>query len=320
MIIDIPDVWATAAQAHRRFVNQVFFSAINRLDEVQGPCTIHQRASVFLIDNLHALISSTARGLPSVVANFDAAFPIERDREVAHQLFSQLIDYDEFSKKDGWETRAWSAYKLCASTRYVICPYCHMAPIDTKLPTDESPDSYRPNLDHFYAKGRYPYLALTLGNLIPSCERCNGPALKHNADFITLPHLHPQSDPESVVFELSLRFPLAAGSQDTLSLYDSPNNYEINLMPNGKESAKADASIRTFQLRARYQIFVEEAFRLRRQLRTSRSRSRMAESDLPALGVEISDVLGFEVKGDAYKNTIAGRLWLDLYKALAEGA
>ena len=37
-------------------------------------------------------------------------------------------------------------------------------------------------LDHFYDKAQYPYLAILKYNLIPSCPFCNGPTGKHSID------------------------------------------------------------------------------------------------------------------------------------------
>ena len=39
-----------------------------------------------------------------------------------------------------------------------------------------------PDLDHFYPKSKYPFLAVTLSNLIPSCLFCNQRA-KNATDF-----------------------------------------------------------------------------------------------------------------------------------------
>lgn len=48
-------------------------------------------------------------------------------------------------------------------------------------------------LDHYYDKGKYPYLALSFYNLIPSCNICNS-KFKTTIDFKEIPHLHPYED------------------------------------------------------------------------------------------------------------------------------
>lgn len=45
-------------------------------------------------------------------------------------------------------------------------------------------------LDHFYPKAKYPYLALSFYNHIPSCSNCNG-KLKRSRDFTVETHIHP---------------------------------------------------------------------------------------------------------------------------------
>lgn len=49
-----------------------------------------------------------------------------------------------------------------------ICPYCNRNYIFTL-----SNESVRPQYDHYFPKSRYPYLALSMYNLIPCCAICN---------------------------------------------------------------------------------------------------------------------------------------------------
>jgi len=236
----------------------------------------------------------------------------------AFKMLRCLINYDSFSKKAGWRKKEWCAYKLCSYARYVICPYCHISPIDTKLPDPEADRGYRPNLDHYYSKDDYPYLALTLCNLIPSCERCNGPQCKHKADFGTMPHLNPLSDLESVRFELNLLPGLRHKLQGTLSHTENSSQYVIELHPCGPDANKVKNSITTFGLTARYALVVDQIFRLRRQLRTLSSRRKMAAQAFPDLKTELADTVGFETDDNSYKRVMIGKLRLDLFRQTCE--
>lgn len=60
------------------------------------------------------------------------------------------------------------------------CFYCNKDFITNfnKDDFDETKEVSTFQLDHFYDKGTYPYLALSLYNLIPSCPTCNSPKVK----------------------------------------------------------------------------------------------------------------------------------------------
>lgn len=54
-----------------------------------------------------------------------------------------------------------------------VCPYCNRSYIFT-VKKDARNGKARPQYDHFFPKSIYPYLALSMYNLIPSCAVCNG--------------------------------------------------------------------------------------------------------------------------------------------------
>jgi len=314
MIIRIPDVWRDAAPAHRLFLRPLLKTAVATLREV--PEAIRLRVADFIERNVKALCSARSAALPPVVQDFEASFTSDDDRKAAKDLIKQHLDYDAFSRKQGWHKRPWSAYKLCSLARYAICPYCHIVPIETKLPADDQDNGLRPNLDHYYAKAQYPYLALTLANLIPSCEKCNGPQCKHTTDFVAIPHLHPLSDPESVQFALTQRTtPHATLLGSKLCNADS-RQFEIRLEPvAGSHAAKVQASLETFGLPERYEVAVDQMYRLRKQLVTLSSRRQMHAALLPDLRTEISDTVGFDISNASYKNVSMGKLRFDIYAA-----
>ncbi|BDB27301.1 hypothetical protein CTP10_R47060 [Cupriavidus sp. P-10] len=312
MIIHIPDVWRDAAHAHRLFLRPLLQTTVLTLRN--GPEAIKLRVADFLDRNVKALCSARSVALPPVVQDFEATFVSDDDRTAAKNLIKQHLDYDAFSRKRGWHKRSWSAYKLCSLARYAICPYCHIVPIETKLPADDRDDGLRPNLDHYYAKAQYPYLALTLANLIPCCEKCNGPQCKHTTDFVAVPHLHPLSDRESVQFALAQRTAPPATLLGTRVCNADSSQFEIRLEPlAGAHIAKAQASLKTFALPERYEVAVDQMFRLRRQLMTLASRQQMLAALLPDLQTEKSDTVGFDVTNASYKNVPMGKLRLDIY-------
>jgi hypothetical protein len=43
-----------------------------------------------------------------------------------------------------------------------------------------------PEIDHFYPKDKYPFLAVSFFNLIPSCLTCNGLSAMSNTDSYSI--------------------------------------------------------------------------------------------------------------------------------------
>lgn len=53
-----------------------------------------------------------------------------------------------------------------------VCPYCNRQYTFT-VKKNNGENGVRPQFDHFHPKSKYPYLALSFYNLIPSCPTCN---------------------------------------------------------------------------------------------------------------------------------------------------
>lgn len=79
--------------------------------------------------------------------------------------------YNNFRKTHG--------KRLLEFSELHICPYCYRSYINI---IESENKSLTPDLDHFYPKSRYPFLAVTLSNLVPSCLVCNERA-KGSTDF-----------------------------------------------------------------------------------------------------------------------------------------
>lgn len=61
------------------------------------------------------------------------------------------------------------------------CPYCNR----NYIYTTSKNRKIKPEIDHFYPKSKYPQLALSYYNLIPSCKSCNGFGAKEEKDPYT---------------------------------------------------------------------------------------------------------------------------------------
>lgn len=99
-------------------------------------------------------------------------------------IVNRLFNYKQLSTAG-----IMGAYALVQKHKQRVCPYCQMHHVNYHLAATKADLKLRPPLDHFYPESRYPYLATSLFNLIPSCDQCNS-RIKLAKDPLTagLPH------------------------------------------------------------------------------------------------------------------------------------
>ena len=90
-------------------------------------------------------------------------------------LPNQLFCY----KKLQTGNKDWNRHKLLSLIGIEICPYCQRNYISSY--EENNSKKTTADLDHFYPKSLYPFLALSLYNFIPSCQICNS-RFKGNKD------------------------------------------------------------------------------------------------------------------------------------------
>jgi hypothetical protein len=102
------------------------------------------------------------------------------------EILEDIFDYESFTK----EKISWNAYDLVSAININVCPYCNRNYITTLINGDKRT---RAVLDHYYAKSLYPYLALSLYNLIPCCYVCNS-SFKGDKDFYKNEAIYPYEE------------------------------------------------------------------------------------------------------------------------------
>ena len=85
-------------------------------------------------------------------------------------LLKYVFRYETFSKHS-------KIYFFLQALGIDVCPYCNRQYITT---VGSGKRRTRPQLDHFKNKNKYPFLALSINNLVPSCGVCN--LMKHEND------------------------------------------------------------------------------------------------------------------------------------------
>jgi len=132
------------------------------------------------------------------------------------------------------------AYKLVESLDLKTCHYCNRNYISYLRKDINGKKQTRPQLDHFYPKAIYPFLACSFYNLIPSCTTCN----------------HIKSDDDS--YHKQLKSPYEIDLKDfvfsyTLNNLDISNNkFQNNESINIIFDKKIEANEECFQLEKLY--------------------------------------------------------------------
>jgi uncharacterized protein (TIGR02646 family) len=100
------------------------------------------------------------------------AQPIDHFNTIFNDIFVDQI-YDKISTPPTFDKMGF-----IRRTKIRVCPYCGLTIIE---PSD---NRTKHQIDHFFPKGKYPFLALSYYNLIPSCDKCNESPNKGQRDPI----------------------------------------------------------------------------------------------------------------------------------------
>jgi hypothetical protein len=207
------------------------------------------------LDDLDMLRTEILVGKPeelrTIIQYVDASFPEFRQflslskRSKAQNLADYLLDvynYNVFTAKGS----GWNGYRLVGTFGLRICPYCQLNHINfhegTRL-------QMRPALDHFYPESLYPFLAISLYNLVPSCHQCNS-SVKSSHDPFAVELCPPFETMPGLV-----RFRLENLSQNAATL--DPHNVQLTVEC-AKDELQAQQHIDFFRLDERYQWYGPE--------------------------------------------------------------
>jgi len=237
---------------------------------------------------MKAINGGTAFDLQSCINDYNSKFGKGLFRLCAGEKLKKIFNYSDFSQKSD---KPWTAYNLCTKAKYQVCSYCQLVFTGTCLP-DEENKGYRPPIDHYYGKAEYPFLALTLSNFIPCCEKCNGSQMKGTIDFSVTQHLNPLIDDECIDFELTVNNPDVYSIAEVISLSLPKSSYLLTLSVKSNE-ALSKASINTFQLESRYKNYSGQAYHLAKVMRGMPARLDM-HREILACETSIDDYLEFE--------------------------
>ncbi|PFP91696.1 hypothetical protein COK06_22940 [Bacillus cereus] len=98
--------------------------------------------------------------------------PPDKGKKVSKEK-QELYEKLEIFKKEYvyfYDSPKWNAYEFQKELGISVCPYCNSQFI---FMHKSSSGRTRATLDHFFDKATYPFLAISIYNLVPSCKVCN---------------------------------------------------------------------------------------------------------------------------------------------------
>lgn len=187
-------------------IHKILFSSINQSQFYGFPLnSCQQNCLIFLLKYNNVILYGNVTNLEKI---------IEKMKDLGYQsLIHDGIKTTPFGEKilslynyTSWfrskqERGVWFA--KCFSLK--TCPYCNSQYTLTITKKKSNLKKVKFQFDHFYPKEKYPYLALSLYNLIPSCSSCN-----HNKSSINITSktgYHPYQNSLSEIAEFYLKYP-----------------------------------------------------------------------------------------------------------------
>ena len=146
----------------------------------------------YIKNSLKKILLADSKELKELIMYFEANYPcltIDYKKEdkpplytIVYNIFVSNGYSDYFSKTHKEKTvkkiktqieKKYHAYKFIEELNIRTCPYCNRNYISSVSKDEENDKKTRPEIDHFYPKAIYPFLACSFYNLIPSCKTCN---------------------------------------------------------------------------------------------------------------------------------------------------
>lgn len=154
-------------------------------------------------ENLKKLIIGSKEDMKDAISNI-GELKLDKDNK-----FNNL--YNNFTNRN------WSK-TLLDKLNINVCPYCNRQYTFTI-----KEKGIRPQFDHYFPKSKYPYLAVSLYNLIPCCSICN--SKKSDIDTYKQEFIYPYDEEysDNAVFKTKLV------DYDFLSWIGESDNFEITI-------------------------------------------------------------------------------------------
>ena len=165
--------------------------------KIKSNSKIYLSSQKLLVKNLRKLLLSKPKDLvylnKELYAEISAKVNSNKDKEIM-----KIFDYDKFIS--GSKSTSYEISNLIGQN---TCTYCNKNYTLTVIKKDRKNKNgerkktinneeriSRPQFDHWFPQSKFPLLALSIYNLIPSCSVCNS-SVKGSTEFNISEHIHP---------------------------------------------------------------------------------------------------------------------------------
>lgn len=230
----------------------------------------------YLLSNnrLERIVFAEAEHLSRIIEQIEAKYPKLKADRLAELKGEHSDLYQIISKafvELGYKTLPSEARTEIYDTLGIVaCPYCN----SQKIVLDAE-------LDHFFPKGRVPYLAMCINNYVPSCGYCNGTNGKYEDDT----YKKQLVNPHTLRDDKGIHFHLDYGGKGLFSLKQEEFESDVKIQVIPVKPILA-TNINTFNLLQQYSYHKVEAKAVWWYYRTRHSRFSST------LAKKVDDVLG----------------------------
>jgi len=207
----------------------------NKIENIFGGKFIEKNNNIGIFN-----VINNKKVINIIAGELDETMKIFKEANLNIRFVKRIFDYKKFQTNKGW-----NRHHLITLLGINVCPYCNRQYITSYNENNENGVVLATSdLDHFYLQKKYPYLALSLLNLIPSCQICNS-RFKLEKDFFSQPHIYPYIEG----FEDDAKFQIL--SENINYLLSESNDFCITIEPtteNSDKEKRIKESIKTFKL------------------------------------------------------------------------
>ncbi|MCT7615832.1 hypothetical protein [Aliarcobacter butzleri] len=212
--------------------------------------------SVFENINLKDLITSNPNDLKEIIEKVEKNIKKINDKTKESNLKNTIKDIFKYDGKFQPKIASFFEKHLNPKT----CYYCNIDYINVYEQQEKNKKEYKNKftLDHFIDKGDYPYLALSIFNLIPSCYACNS-KIKKSVKFYSNEKLKNENPfLETFDFHQKVKFKLLL--DDSCKNLHIKSKEDIDITLKEQFSDMYDKYIDIFKLNERYKAHKDIVF------------------------------------------------------------
>lgn len=203
----------------------------NKFDELKES---YPFSVIFFDITFNKLINTKAENLRCLINKIELRI-LEQSNTEVNDTIKEVFNYDKF--------QPFISSFFEEDVKVKTCYFCNIHFVN-EYKTKDKTYKNEFTLDHYFDKATYPYLALSLYNLIPSCYTCNS-KLKKNEEF---KNLAPSS--KNFYFENKVKFKLFLNKNcKNLHIKDKK---DIDIPLKEQFSDEYDKYIEVFKLNERY--------------------------------------------------------------------